>query len=179
MRSSIKNLNGRHGSSVASWCKLTRWRASHVFSISEANFFTKKTGLGVTAAIKQQQRLCRVLGRADLFVEEGVQLLCYDADNGGGGERPRRTSCGVQRRWKRWEKQAASGWSSVRYCACLPILLAPFYLSPLIFGVSHKSTMRLQILGWLCTELTPTLTPDTGRWSSVRHHGTSSILGGE
>ena len=47
--------------------------------LSEANFFVKKKDFGVTAAIKQQWRLCRILGRADLVVTggcgDGVTML--------------------------------------------------------------------------------------------------------
>ena len=39
--------------------------------------------------------------------------------------------------------------------------------------------MQLKVLGCICTELPPTLTPGNGRSSSVRHHGKISILGGE
>ena len=53
----------------------------------------------------------------------------------------------------------------------------PFSFSPLSCGVRRKLTMRLQVLGWICTELPPTLTLVTGRSISVRHHGTCSILG--
>ena len=42
-----------------------------MFPVSEANFFArKKTDFGVTASIKQQRQMCRILGGAD-FVEAG------------------------------------------------------------------------------------------------------------
>ena len=42
---------------------------------------------GVTAAIKQQRRLCQILGRAALVAAGSMQLRRYDDDDGGGGER--------------------------------------------------------------------------------------------
>ena len=56
-------------------------------------FFSEdKTDFGVTVAIKQQQRLYRILGNAALVAAREMRLRSYDADNGGGGERQRRTS---------------------------------------------------------------------------------------
>ena len=108
---------------------------------------------------------------------EGMRLRFYDAGNGGGGESKRSTSLGIWRRWKRWEKLVAQGQLYVRDCACLPILISPFFFSLISCGVRSKSTMKLQVLERICTELPLTLTMVTGRSSSVRHHGTSSILG--
>ena len=47
----------------------------------------------------------------------------------------------------------------------------------MIGEVILKSNIRLKLLGWVCTQLPPTLNPGTGRSSSVRHHGTISFLG--
>ena len=55
-------------------------------------FARKKTDFGVTAAIKQQRRLCQVWGRAALVAVGGMWLHSYDADNGGGEERLRKKS---------------------------------------------------------------------------------------
>ena len=51
------------------------------------------------------------------------------------GIQQKRISLGIWRRWKRREKKAAVGWSPVRYCTFLSILLAPFSLFPLCDGV--------------------------------------------
>ena len=77
----------------------------------------------------------------------GVRLWHYDADYRGSGKRRSRKIWGIWRRWTMWEKQAASGWSSVRYWDYLPIFLAPVLFSPLSCGVSQKSTMQLQVMG--------------------------------
>ena len=63
-----------------------------MFPVSEDNVFSKKTDFGVTAAITQQQRLCRILVRAALVVEGRMRLRHYGDDNGGGGEWWRRKS---------------------------------------------------------------------------------------
>ena len=155
-QASVSTLNGQYGPFGFFWRNLRHWMDSQVFTVIGANFLAKKPDFGVTAAIKQQRRLCRIWGRAALVAVGRMRLRHYYSDNGGGGERRRRTIWGIRRRWIRWEKQAASVWSSVRYCACLPILFSPFSFYPLICGFSRKYTMRLQVLGWHCTELTPT-----------------------
>ena len=52
----------------------------------------KKQDFGATSAIKQERQMCRIWGGADLVAASGMWLRnCY-ADDGGGGERWRRTS---------------------------------------------------------------------------------------
>ena len=63
-----------------------------MFPVSEDNFYSQKFDFGVTVAITQQQRLCRILVQVDLVVEGGVQLQCYDAEDRGGREQWRRKS---------------------------------------------------------------------------------------
>ena len=64
-----------------------------MFPVSKGNCFSeKKSDFGVIAAIKQQQKLCRILGRANLVATGGMRLRKYDSEYGGGGERRRRTS---------------------------------------------------------------------------------------
>ena len=64
-----------------------------MFLISEAKIFNeKKSDFGVTATIKHQQRLCQILGRADLVAAGGMRIQRYDADYGCGGEWRRGTS---------------------------------------------------------------------------------------
>ena len=73
-----------------------------MFPVGEANCFGgKKTDFGATAAIKQQRQLCRIWGGAALVTAGGMRLWSYDADVGGGRERKRRKSRGIQRQWKR------------------------------------------------------------------------------
>ena len=43
-----------------------------MFPVSEANCFSKKTDFGVTAAIKQQWKLCLICGRVDLVAVGGA-----------------------------------------------------------------------------------------------------------
>ena len=90
----------------------------------------------------------------------GVQVEGFGG--GGKGERNRRHQDGQQ-----WD-----------IALVLLYLFTPF-LSPLSCGVNRKLTLRLQVLGWIYTELPPTLISGTGSSSSVRHHGTNSILGVE
>ena len=70
-----------------------------MFPVSEDKCFSKKkTDFGVIVAIKQQRRLSRIRGRSDLVASGWVRLWRYDADDtedaddGGCGERQRRTS---------------------------------------------------------------------------------------
>ena len=64
-----------------------------MFPVSKANFFREKIpDFQVTAAIKQQRLLCRILGWAALVVAGGVRPRHIDANGGGGGDRRRRTS---------------------------------------------------------------------------------------
>ena len=123
---------------------LSNTRASQVFPIGKSNCFGKKFGFGATAAIKQQLLLCRIWGGATTVVAGWMRIWCYNADYGGGGEQRRRMSWEIWMRCKRWAKQAAAGWSSVIYCTCLPIFLAPFYFSSLSGGVSHKLTKQVK-----------------------------------
>ena len=86
-----------------------------VFPVSKANWISKKKPyLGVTADVKNQWRLSLIWGRSALVaVCGGVRLHRYDAENAndasgvGFGERWRRKSWGIRRRWTRWEKWAA------------------------------------------------------------------------
>ena len=67
--------------------------ASCVFPVGEADFIAKKKQVFLsTAAIKQHQRLCRILVGAAFVAAGGMRIRRYDADDGGGGEHWRRTS---------------------------------------------------------------------------------------
>ena len=46
-----------------------------MFPVGESNCFARKTGFGATAAIKQQQRLCRILGGAALVAAGGGEAM--------------------------------------------------------------------------------------------------------
>ena len=64
-----------------------------MFPGGEEVFLARKVqGFRSTAAIKQQRRLCQILVGAAFVNAGGVRLWIYNADNGGGGERWRRTS---------------------------------------------------------------------------------------
>ena len=75
------------------------------------SFLARKIlGFQSTAAIKQQHWLCRILVGVAFVAAGGMWLRCYDADNGGSGERWRRTRWRILRRWTRWDKWAAAVW---------------------------------------------------------------------
>ena len=78
----------------------------------------KIRGFQWTGAIKHQWRLCRILGVANFVAAGIIRLQSYNANGGGGEDFWSRTSWGIRRWRKRWEKRAPAGWSSVRYCAC-------------------------------------------------------------
>ena len=115
----------------------------------------KKPDFRATEVIKQQRQLCQILGGAALVAAGGMGLQRYDANGGGGGDRRRRTIWGTRRRWKRWEKREAAGWSSVRYCtgSChenglyffLPFPFPPWMVElPVNRGSTHNPLMRAQ-----------------------------------
>ena len=58
-----------------------------MFPVNEAKFFARKIpGFSSTAAIKKQQRLCRILLGAAFVPEGGKRLRRYNSDYGGSEE---------------------------------------------------------------------------------------------
>ena len=64
-----------------------------MYPVGEADVFArKKWGFQSVVAIKQQLRLCQILGGAEFVAAEGVRLQCYNGKGGGSGDWWRRTS---------------------------------------------------------------------------------------
>ena len=107
-----------------------------------------------------------------------MRLRRYTADDGGGGEQQRRKSWVIRRQCTRWEKRATAGWSLVRYCACLTILIYPFFLSLLCGGVRQKSRKQAQGDAKAGKDLeylrgdNPGPFTGSGSWGSVPHFRT-------
>ena len=102
----------------------------------------------------------------------GVAMLTMEAMGNGKGGWVERLGFGKQgeRNRRHWYDHQ---WDIV----LVFLYLLPLSFYPLSYGVSCKSTLRIQVLGWLYIELPPTLNTGTWRSSSVRNHGISSILG--
>ena len=63
-----------------------------MFSVGEVFFCGKKTFFRATVAVKQQRKLCRILGGAALVAREGMRSRHYDANGGDGGDKRKRRS---------------------------------------------------------------------------------------
>ena len=79
------------------------------------NFLVRKTDFVATSAIKQQRWLCDIWRGEALVEVGGVRRWRYDSEDVGGGYWQKKKLWGIWRRWTRFEKREASGWSLLRY----------------------------------------------------------------
>ena len=87
-------MKGWESPSRAFWFHLTHYMAPQVSPIGKSNLFSdKNTGFSIFSGHKTASAIVSDFGRGGFHCNGGrMPLWRYDANNGGGGERWKRTS---------------------------------------------------------------------------------------